>query len=608
MNLKYKKEEFLFGVKESLLHNSWIKKEYNERFSLAISQQYSLNNNVANILSSRIKDINDVKRFLEPSLENYLPDPTIFNNLEKGVKRLLEAIINNEKIAILGDYDVDGLCSISLIKKYLNYFHQINPFSYIPNRLTEGYGPSKKAIDLIKRKKISLLIMVDCGTNSHDIISYVKKNNIDLIIIDHHKSYEDHLNLSAFINPNSIYDNSGYNFLCSTGLTFIFIKHLQKLFEKNNSYINKKDSKRKKKDDINIFLDLVALATVCDVVPLIDINRAFVYEGLKVLSQRQNLGLQILADISKLNKKPDEEDLGFFYGPRLNAGGRVGQSSIAEDLLVSQNEDEAELLVKKLNTLNYQRKLIEEKVYDEVNKIIIEEKKYNKSTLFIFNKNWHEGVIGIVASRIREKYNKPTIILTKNKDLYKGSGRSTLGIDIGLIILEAKKKKIIVNGGGHQMAAGLSIEEESLNLFDDFFEGFVKNKKTKNDDFKNIMIDQFLTLGAVNDDLIESINKIAPFGVGNPKPNFLFHNVKVIKPKLIGESNKHLSFFIIDETNKVIKSIIFNCSDNKLGETILSCYKKNLFSFIGFVKKSIWKNKTYFEIIIEDGVLEKVII
>ena len=577
MNLKFKKEKFFFGINNSLLKNSWIKNKPDTRLSLNISQKYSLTNNIANILALRINDINEIKNFLEPNLDYYLPDPTIFNDLKKAADRVFKAVKEKEKIAILGDYDVDGISSIVLLRKYLNYF-DIDTYSYIPDRLTEGYGPNLKAIDKIKAKKTSLLIMVDCGTNSHEIISYVKKNKMDLIIIDHHKSYEKHINILALINPNSVFDNSGYGFLCSTGLTFIFINYL------------------------------VALATVCDVVPLIDLNRAFVFQGLKIFSKRQNIGLKILSDESQLNKKPDEEDLGFFFGPRINAGGRVGKSNIGEKLLISKDENEAELLSKQLNTLNYQRKLIEEKVYDESIKQIIKNKKFKNHSLFVFSTNWHEGVLGIVASRIKEKYKKPVIILTKNKNTYKGSGRSILGIDIGLFILQAKQKEIIVNGGGHQMAAGLSIKENNLKIFEDFFEDFVKNNKNINTDTKNLNIDEVLTLGAVNDDLIENINKFAPYGLGNPKPKFLFHNVKIIKPKLIGETKKHLSFFVIDETTKTIKAIIFNGLDNELGKTILSCYKKNLFSFIGFIKKSIWKNKTYFEIIIEDGVLGKVII
>ncbi len=368
MNLKFKKENFFFGINNSLLKNSWIKSKPDIRLSLNISQKYSLTNNIANILALRINDINEIKNFLEPNLDYYLPDPTIFNDLEKGADRVFKAVKEKEKIAILGDYDVDGISSIVLLRKYLSYF-DIDTYSYIPDRLTEGYGPNLKAIDKIKAKKTSLLIMVDCGTNSHEIISYVKKNKMDLIIIDHHKSYEKHINILALINPNSIFDSSGYDFLCSTGLTFIFITYLQKLF-KLKSFLSKK------LPNINMFLDLVALATVCDVVPLIGLNRAFVFQGLKIFSKRQNIGLKILSDESQLNKKPDEEDLGFFFGPRINAGGRVGKSNIGEKLLISKDENEAELLSKQLNTLNYQRKLIEEKVYDESIKQIIKNKKF----------------------------------------------------------------------------------------------------------------------------------------------------------------------------------------------------------------------------------------
>ena len=581
-------------MRNSLLEKNWIKKELDSRSILNISQKYSLSDIAAKLLSTRTNKITDIKNFLEPTLVSFMPNPLIFNDMEKAGNRILKAIKNKEKIAIIGDYDVDGLTSTVLLKKYLKNFN-IDVFTYIPDRITEGYGPNKKAIDIIKSKKNTLLFMLDCGTNSHEIISYVNKNKIDLIIIDHHKSNEKHSDEIIIINPNTIFDDSGYNFLCTAGLVFIFLSYLEKIVKKTNI-------SEETPDNLTIFLDLVALATVCDVVPLIDINRAFVYQGLKILSKRSNLGLKILSDESQLNKKPDEEDLGFFFGPRINAGGRVGSSDIGEKLLSSNNEDNAEISAKKLNTLNYQRKLIEENVYEESVKKILQDKKLKYKSLFIFNENWHEGVLGIVASRLKEKFNKPTIVLTKNKQIYKGSCRSIPGVDLGLFVLKSKEKKIIINGGGHQMAAGLSIKKENLKLLSDVFEKFVNNNKDIKEHNKDLFFDETISLNAINDNLIETIDSIAPYGLGNPKPRFLFNNVKIIKPVLVGETKKHLSFFISDGI-KTIKAIIFYGLDNALGNSILSNYKKEFFSFIGFVKKSVWKNKVYFETIIEDGIL-----
>ena len=584
-------------MKDSLLKKNWIKRQLDSRLILNISQQYSLSKIASTLLSTRSKKISEIKNFLEPTLDFYLPNPLIFNDMEKAGNRILDAIKNKEKIAVLGDYDVDGISSVVLLREYFKFFNN-EVFSYIPDRITEGYGPNKKAIDRIKSEKTSLLIMLDCGTNSHNIISYVFKNKIDLIIIDHHKSNEKHSDELILINPNTIFDNSGYNFLCTAGLVFIFLFFIQELIKKRNLYTNKTPS-------LTNYLDLVALATVCDVVPLIDINRTFVYQGLKIFSKRSNLGLKILSDEGQLNKKPDEEDLGFFFGPRINAGGRVGRSDIGEQLLISNDEKHAETLVKQLNTLNYQRKLIEEKVFEEAIEKIYKEKKHKYKSLFIFKKDWHEGVLGIVASRLKEKFNKPVIILTRNKQIFKGSGRSILGIDIGLLILQAKQKQIIVSGGGHQMAAGLSIKEENLNLFQTFFEKYsTENKSQTNNSF---FFDEAISLSAINDQLIDSINNIAPYGLGNPKPKFLFSNIKIIKPTLVGESKKHLSFFITDGI-KTIKAIIFYAMDNALGNIILNNYNKTLFSFIGFVKRSIWKKKLYFETIIEDAIIEKDII
>ena len=431
---------------------------------------------------------------------------------------------------------------------------------------------------------------------------YAKSLNIDVIIIDHHKPDEESNEFYSLVNPNSTLDTSGYGFLCSAGLVYIFLNYL-------NNIIKLDSFRADRKVNIKDYLDLVALATVCDVVPLINLNRAFVFEGLKILSKRKNLGLKILSDESQLEKKPDEEDLGFFFGPRLNAGGRVGKSSIGEELLSIKDEEEAEIIAKQLNTLNYQRKLIEEKVFteaiDQINSNNIEKKNF----ILVYSDIWHEGVLGIVASRIKEKFQKPVIVLTKDNNLnYKGSGRSILGVDIGNLIIQAKKKNILIKGGGHSMAAGLTLEKSKIEEFDKFCSNYVLRIMRKKNEDKVLKFDEVLSLNSINDDLYNSIKSIAPFGEGNPKPKFLFNNIKIIKPTLIGNPKKHLSFFISDNSSKSIKAILFNANDNLLGKTILSNHKKNLFSFIGFINKTYWRNKVYFEAIIEDGVLEKVII
>ena len=601
MNLESNtKKNFLYPEK-SLLGNLWLKKSIDKRLSLNISQKYSFSLMSSNLISSRCLEIDNVEKFLNPSLEKFLPDPIIFNDMKKAVSKVYHALKKKEKIAILGDYDVDGLTSVVLLKNYLK-FYDLDVFSYIPDRIKEGYGPNKKAIDIIKSKKINLLIMVDCGTNSHKTIKYAKSLNIDVIIIDHHKPDEESNEFYSLVNPNSTLDTSGYGFLCSAGLVYIFLNYL-------NNIIKLDSFRADKKVNIKDYLDLVALATVCDVVPLINLNRAFVFEGLKILSKRKNLGLKILSDESQLEKKPDEQDLGFFFGPRLNAGGRVGKSSIGEELLSIKDEEEAEIIAKQLNTLNYQRKLIEEKVFteaiDQINSNNIEKKNF----ILVYNDIWHEGVLGIVASRIKEKFQKPVIVLTKDNNLnYKGSGRSILGVDIGNLIIQAKKKNILIKGGGHSMAAGLTLEKSKIEEFDKFCSNYVLRIMRKKNEDKVLKFDEVLSLNSINDDLYNSIKSIAPFGEGNPKPKFLFNNIKIIKPTLIGNPKKHLSFFISDNSSKSIKAILFNANDNLLGKTILSNHKKNLFSFIGFINKTYWRNKVYFEAIIEDGVLEKVII
>ena len=600
MSLESNNKSFIFGVKNSLLNKAWIKTNTNNRLSLHISQKYSFTELTSSLLSSRNENIEKIDSFLNPKLKIFFPNPIVFHDMEKSVERILLSLKYKEKISVFGDYDVDGLSSTALIKKYFDLL-DIPIFSYIPDRIKEGYGPNKKAIDKIKSENVSLLIFVDCGTTSFEEVSYAKKLGIDVIIIDHHKPESKLPNAYSIINPNTLQDTSGFNYLCATGLTYIFIVFLNKYIKKNNLY------KKNVFPNLLNFLDIVALATVCDVVPLIKLNRAFVRQGLKILAKRLNLGLKVMADESKLKKKPDEEDLGYFFGPRLNAGGRLGKSNLGEKLLFTKDISEAELLVKQLNTFNYQRKLIEEKVFNEATKQI-DNRALKNYSLVLNDTNWHEGVLGIVASRIKEKYNKPVFLLKKNNNILKGSGRSISNIDIGSLVILAKQKNIILNGGGHQMAAGITLPNNKLDKFKTFLEEHVKEKTKKTFLYNYLQIDSILSVSGINNDLFKMLEDISPFGSENPKPIFALKNVKIIKPKIVGESKNHISFYVSDRSTKTIKGIAFHSVNNLLGQVILTNYKKNLFNLAGYLKKNEWQKKDYFELIVEDGVISKDII
>ena len=594
MNSALDHKHFFFGVKHSLLKKSWIKRNENKRLVLQISQKFSYSILKSELISSRCSNIDEIDNFLNPTLKNFFPHFSVFNDMDKAINRTFKAISNKENIAVLGDYDVDGLSSIGLIKNFFDNLKQ-SIFIYIPDRIKEGYGPNQNAIDKIKLKKISLLIIVDCGTNSSKVISYAKNIGIDIIVIDHHKPSSDITKNCLLINPKLINDSSGLDYLCATGITFIFLVFLNKLLIKKHFY------KNNKLPNMLNFLDLVALATVCDVVPLVHLNRTFVRQGLKILKNRQNLGLKVLADESKLNKKPDEEDLGFFYGPRLNAGGRVGKADIGLKLLCTKEINEAEILTKQLNTFNYQRKLIEDKILDEINnQIDIDNKVNKKNSLVLYNDNWHEGVLGIIASRVKDKLNKPVFILSKKGNVLKGSGRSISNIDIGSFTILAKQKKIILRGGGHQMAAGVTVTNEKLVEFINFFEAFVSKNKKKNSSLNFLNIDAAISINGINDKLIKEINSIGPYGSGNPRPIFVLKSIKILKPLIVGDSKKHISFIASERSGQSIKCVAFQCVDNKLGKTILSDYKNNSFHLAGYLKKSKWKNKDYFELIIAD--------
>jgi single-stranded-DNA-specific exonuclease len=357
-------------------------------------------------------------------------------------------IKNKSKICIFGDYDVDGATSSSLLSFYLKHLN-IDHFVFIPDRQKDGYGPSTETFESIIKKKVDLIIALDCGTTSFEAIDLALKKKVDVIIIDHHKSQEILPKANALINPNRFDESGDYYYLCAAGLLFIFLVGLNKFLRDKNYF---KDSNLNELDLLN-YLDLVMMGTVCDVVPLIDLNRAFVSQGLKVAAKRKNLGLKTLVDHSRIRKKISTYEVGYILGPKINAGGRIGKSELGYNLLTTNDAETAYLISSELDSLNLKRKDLEKKILDEA--INIAEKNNDQPIIFLYKNDWHEGLIGIIASRLKDHFNKPTFIMSKKGEDLKGSARSIFGFDVGLAITKCKQLDLINKGGGHPMAGGL---------------------------------------------------------------------------------------------------------------------------------------------------------
>jgi single-stranded-DNA-specific exonuclease len=574
----------------SLSGKSWILKQFNQKDLNFIKDNYSLDEITSKLLSIRKIKKEEIDSFLNPLIKNFLPNPNILLDMEKATFRTFKAIFNGEKIGIFGDYDVDGATSTALLGNYLSELN-LNYEIYIPDRKKEGYGPSIKSFKELIDKGVKLIFTVDCGTLSFEAISFAKENGIDVIVLDHHQSEVKLPEAFSIINPNRFDDNSDLKHLCAAGVVFIFLVSLNRELRKKDWFLQ---NKIKEPNLIN-YLDLVSLGTICDVVPLKGLNRAFVKQGLKIIKSKKNLGIKTLLDICKIETNPTIYHLGFLLGPRINAGGRVGKCSHGANLLLGKNPKNSFILASELDQYNKERQILEK---DLLQKILNETKDYSKDPVLILSgKNWHEGVIGIVAARLKDKFNKPVILISKEGDTGKASARSIVGFDIGSIIISATQDNILLKGGGHKMAGGFSIKIEKIDEFKKFV---FKKFKTINEDLskdKPLFLDSIISPSAINLEFFNKVSLLSPFGSGNPEPRFVIEDVKTINGKIVGE--KHIKSILAGKDGSSIKTIAFNATGGDLGEYLL---KKNnkLFNIAGKLSLNEWKGQSNVEFIIDD--------
>ncbi len=575
----------------SALGFSWAPKEYNDLLVKKIAQVYNISDILARILAQKNIDLDDIDNFLDPKIKNILPSPFHLLDMERGVSHTISAIKNNKNICIYGDYDVDGATSSALIK---NYFKQlnINVKIYIPDRLTEGYGPNIESFQKLKDQNIDLIITVDCGTSSFEELKYAKSIGLEVIVIDHHIA-EKIPEAIAVINPNRIDETTKYTNLAAVGVSFLFICGINILLKKEGYFENIKEPNLMKS------LDIVALGTICDLMKLDMLNRALVSCGLKIMAKRENIGLNLLSDIAGINTEPSTYNLGFVIGPRINAGGRVGESYLGSSLLSCMDENIAREISMKLEIYNNERKEIEKNVLEEA--IILAEKEIESHISFVHSDQWHIGVIGIVASRLKDKYNKPSFVVSIENGVGKGSARSIRNIDLGSLIINAKNCGLIINGGGHAMAAGFTVD---LSLIEDFKNFLNINIEKKMRSLENINLKTYeisLDIGGLNLDLLKELETLSPYGPGNSEPLVKIDNLCVIKSDLRAE--KHVSCILGNAyktiKNQTISSIAFNANNTEIANILLS-KKYNNFSVIGTISKNQWNGFEKIQVIIKD--------
>ncbi len=571
----------------SLTNKIWRIRNSNMRLGLKLAQTLGVSPIVGHILSSRgFSDVNMALAFLTPKMSE-LPDPNHLLDMDKAVERLITAIENKEKIAIFGDYDVDGGCATALLIRYFRSIG-IEALLYIPDRMTEGYGPNNEAMDAIKKMGANVVITVDCGSVAFEPMAHAKSIGLDVIITDHHQTLPTKPDCVALVNPNRVDENSPCTMLCGAGVAFYLALSLTRALREKNFF-----NEDMKEPDNRYLLDLVSVATVCDMVPLLGPNRVLVGMGLKAMASRRNLGLAALADISGVEEKPNTYHAGFMIGPRINAGGRISDCDMGAKLLSTTNLDEAHDIAEKLNVLNEERKSIEVNVLADAMVEAEKQMQKNPPALVVAGAGWHEGVIGIVASRVKEKFHRPTVIIAINGDEAKGSGRSITGVDLGKAIIDCND--VLIKGGGHKMAAGLSVKTELIDAFRDKLCALILKQIENNEEdifVPKLTVDDCISVDGVNLELMDELDKLEPYGNGHYEPKFVLSGVTVNFAKAVGADGSHVTLGVSSSSGKQLRGIAFRAMETDIGPYLLSAEKnKKPISILGTLKRNSWQGR-----------------
>jgi single-stranded-DNA-specific exonuclease len=578
--------DIFLDVESSISGRRWTGPNISvDRQAEMILQETNFSSAMANVLARLGVEANQVKNYIKPSLRDLMPNPLKILDMEKAASRINIAVNNHERIAIFADYDVDGATSGALLHDWLTQLGNI-PTLYVPDRIEEGYGPNIEAMETLANVH-DLIICVDCGTLSHETIN--KITNTDIIILDHHLGGETLPNAYAVVNPNRQDEKGDLYYLCAAGVVFLTLVAANSIRRNNN----------KSTPDLLNMLDLVALGTVADVAPLVGFNRALVRQGLKVMAKRERIGITALSDIAKMNNAPSPYHLGYLLGPRINAGGRVGKADLGIRLLTCKNFDEANSIADKLNQLNDERRSIEATVQIQALEQV-EKMDSNSALAWAAGEGWHPGVVGIVASRIKEITNKPTVVIGLDEHEGKGSGRSISGIDLGSSIATLQRENLIIRGGGHKMAAGLSLEREKLEIAMSRLNELLANQGSKSFQTRELQLDGALSLPAITIELLEQLETAGPFGAGAPGPKFALPFMRITFAKRAGES--HLRLRLVDDSGASIDAIAFGAFKSDLGKT-LENHKGQIFHVAGRLEIDTWNGRMRPKLNLEDATL-----
>lgn len=564
------------------------------KVAAAISQRHSLPEILGRVLASRGVKLDEAATALDPTIRVLMPDPSTVRDMDKAAARLARAIADGEPIAIFGDYDVDGACSAALLARFLAA-HGRSARIYIPDRMTEGYGPNREAIEMLVKEGARLIVTVDCGTTGVEPLAAARPLGAEVIVIDHHQAGELLPDVTAIVNPNRQDDLSNLGSLCAAGVVFMVLVATSRELRRRGFY-----GAACSPPDLLALVDLVGLATVCDVVPLVGLNRAYVTKGLQVMRQRRNTGLKALADAAGLAVAPTPYHLGFVLGPRINAGGRIGNSALGARLLATEDELEAARIAVLLDKLNRERKAIEALMLEEaVAKAEHQlEADADLPVLLVAGDGWHKGVVGLVASRLTERFRRPSCVIAwEEAGVGTGSLRSIAGVDIGTAVREAVEAGHLLKGGGHAMAAGLTMARSQLEPLEAFLRRRLAATTTTARAALSLAIDGVLTPAAVTDEFLALVERAGPYGQGNPQPRFAFPAHRVKFAKILGGA--HVRCVLEAGDGSRLDAVAFRAADQPVGALLLSSAGMPL-HIAGNLRRDTWGGRDRRELMIED--------
>lgn len=586
------------GVESSLTDRRWVWRDGAEnpallRMGAAIAQRAGLPEIVGRLLALRGIPLEQAAHFLDPKLRALLPNPSSLQDMDKAAARMAQAVQKGETIGIFGDYDVDGACASAILA---SFFEELGStvHTHIPDRMTEGYGPNVPALEGLVSHGASLIICVDCGTAAGPVLSALT-DKADLIVLDHHKSEDALPPILATVNPNRPDCTSGLGHVCAAALAFLAAVATCRDLRAAGWFHDAQPA-----PDLMRQLDLVALATVCDVMPLHGLNRAFVTQGLKIMARRQRTGLNALMDIAGVTKAPDAFTCGFALGPRINAGGRIAEAALGLTLLRSTDAHDARTMAERLDAVNRRRQGVEAEILDRAMAQAAEQREAGHPVILLAGKDWHPGVVGIVAGRIKEQFNRPALVGAEQEDgSIKGSGRSVPGLDLGTVIIAARQAGLLTTGGGHAMAAGFSLPADNIERFHAFLDERLADAAALPDTV-DITLDVALSVSGATVELAENLAMLAPFGAGNAEPLIAVSHAQIIRSDRIGRDGNTLRLLLKGQDGGRLKALLFRANDNPLAIALEDSTRPPV-HLAGYLRSETWNGRTDATFFIQDA-------